>query len=464
MAPAESKKTKTTVGVTDDDILAYTVGKDTELDRVLVACDCIGTAAHVTMLSRMPGEARVVSKKDAQAVIAELVKIVGSARRGKFNITVRDQDVHMAVERVLTRELGDLGRRVHTGRSRNDQVAVDLRLFAKERLPAMADTAALLARELIKMAERHAAVPMVGRTHLQPAMPSSVGLWAAAHAESLLDDILLLIDAHALNDQCPLGAAAGYGVPLPVDRELVAELLGFSRPCQTVLYAITARGKIEAVILSAMVQVMLTLSRLAEDLVLFTMPEFGYFELPDEFCTGSSIMPQKKNPDVLELMRARAHTMIGRLTSVLGVVSGLPSGYQRDVQETKEPYLEGMASAEASLRIALPIVKGLRVNREKLVNGFTGGVFATDRALELVRDGKPFRDAYNEVKADLSELESADPYRAIAEKMSLGDTAGIPFDLFKKRITHARQWARAETRVFERAAGKVLGISYPDAL
>ena len=258
------------------------------------------------MLSRMPVKPPVLSPADCKKVIAALKNIIAQAKKGAFKITLADQDVHLAVERTLTAKLGDLGKKVHTGRSRNDQVAVDLRLYAKEQILCAIGEAAALAAALLDFAKKHAADPMVGRTHMQPAMPSSVGLWASAHAESLLDDVALLMAAYELNDQCPLGSAASYGVPLPIDRQLVSDLLGFSRPVHNVLYANNARGKMESVILLAMGQVMLTLSRLAQDLILFTMPEFGYFTLPAAFCTGSSIMPQKRNPDVLELVRGKA--------------------------------------------------------------------------------------------------------------------------------------------------------------
>ncbi|NCC53095.1 MAG: argininosuccinate lyase, partial [Spartobacteria bacterium] len=392
MAKAKQKQ-QTTVGQIDAEVLAYTAGRDAELDRALIEADCLGSAAHVTMLSRIPVQPPLFSASECKAVIAELVAILKEARNGAFKITVRDQDVHLAVERTLTRKLGVLGKRIHTGRSRNDQVAVDLRLYARTQLIDAVREAADLADSLVKFARRHADIPMVGRTHLQPAMPSSVALWATAHAESLLEDVMMLINAYELNDQCPLGAAASYGVPLPLDREMTAALLGFSRPCQNVLYAVTARGKMESIILSALSQVMLTLSRLAEDMILYSMPEFGYFTLPKEYCTGSSIMPQKNNPDVPELVRARASRVLADMMAVFSVVKSLPSGYNRDVQETKEPLMTGMDTTRASLRIMGRLTQGLKANRKNLCAAFTPEVFATDRAIELVAGGMPFRDA-----------------------------------------------------------------------
>ena len=284
---------KTMVGTVDPAVLEYTAGKDVTLDIGLVEVDCIGTAAHVAMLAELPVESIRFTPQERDAITAELVAIIHTSRAGKFEITAEDQDVHLAVERRLTAALGSLGKRVHTARSRNDQVALDLRLFAKGALLQLMEEICGLARVFVTLAQRYKRMPMVGRTHLQPAMPSSVALWATAHAESLLDDLELVQAAYHTNDRSPLGSAAGYGVPLPIDRQLTSDLLDFERPIHNVLYASNARGKCESVILDACAQVMSTLSRLAEDVVLYTMPEFGYFVLPREYCTGSSIMPQK---------------------------------------------------------------------------------------------------------------------------------------------------------------------------
>ncbi len=454
-----SAKRKTTVGEIDAEVLAYTAGHDIELDLHLVEADCIGSAAHVAMLSRMPVKPRLISAAECERIIAELGKIMETARKGAFSITLEDQDVHLAVERVLTEKLGDLGKKVHTGRSRNDQVALDLRLYAKQQLlDAIAESAGL-ADVLLQFARTHLTVPMVGRTHMQPAMPSSVGLWASAYAEDLLDDVALLVSAYDLNDQCPLGSAASYGVPLPIDRELVAELLGFSRPVHNVLYANNARGKMESVILSAMTQVMLTLSRLAQDLILFTMPEFNYFVLPAAFCTGSSIMPQKRNPDVLELVRAKASKVLSGFVCVADLVKGTPSGYNRDLQEAKGPFMKGIAMTRSSLRIMKRLVAGTTVNRDALLAAFTPDVFAADRALERVAEGMPFRDAYHHVKEHLDELKSIDPQQAIARKKHLGAPAGLDLPMLASRVKGATSFARDKEQDFAKAVKRLMGRS-----
>ena len=452
---------KTTVGSIDSSVLDFTAGSDLQLDLALVKADCIGTAAHVTMLSRMPVRPRVITGAECRHVIRELGAIMQRAANGQFSISLDDQDVHLAVERILTAKLGDLGKKVHTGRSRNDQVAVDLRLFAREELIGTVAEALTLASVLIRFAQRHVDVPMVGRTHMQPAMPSSVGLWASAHAESLLDDVSLMMAVYELNDQCPLGSAASYGVPLPIDRALCSSLLGFSRPVHNVLYANNARGKIESLILSALSQVMLSLSRLSHDMMLYTMPEFGYFTLPAEYGTGSSIMPQKNNPDVVELVRARVARVMACEMAVMEIARGLPSGYNRDLQETKGPFMEGLATTRACLRSMAQMTDRMQVNVPELLKGFSPGVFATDRALELVAKGMPFRDAYHYIKANLGELESMDAVKSVHQKTHLGAPAGLDFGWYNHRVMAGIEWQSAEWAGHCRAVSKLMGVKYP---
>jgi argininosuccinate lyase len=454
-------KQKTTVGTIDNEVLAFTAGRDVELDQALVTVDCIGTAAHVTMLSRMPLKPKLITVEERKQVIAGLVEIIGLAQQGKFKIQLADQDVHLAVERTLTKQLGDLGKKIHTCRSRNDQVAVDLRLYAKEQILQTLEEAAGLVGALTAFGKKHEKVPMVGRTHMQPGMPSSVGLWATAHAESLLDDCVALINAYELNDQSPLGSAASYGVPLPIDRQLTSDLLGFARPTHNVLYANNGRGKMESIVLSAMGQVMLTLSRLAQDFMLFTMPEFDYFKLPAEYCTGSSIMPQKQNPDVCELVRAKASRVKAAELGVYDLIKGSPTGYNRDLQEAKELFMEGIATTRACLRILAPMVKGTKVNKQKLIDGFSPDVFATDRALELVGEGMPFRDAYHHVKENLHELEAIDPSEAILLKTHVGAPLGLDWGYFKDRTAAVLETVREERKTYHNAVYRLLGVAYP---
>jgi len=452
-----SENKKTIVGKINPDVLSFTVGLDPVLDLNLAVWDCIGTAAHVTMLSKMKVKPAILSTTDKDKVIKALNEIIAEAKQGGFTITEADQDVHLAVERRLTERLGELGRKVHTGRSRNDQVAVDIRLHVRDELLGMTGEVATLAEELVTFGKRHEKLPMVGRTHLQPAMPSSVGVWATGYAEALLDDLILVDAAYTFNDRCPLGSAAGYGVPLPIDRDLTAKLLGFSDSHHNVFHASNMRVKNEAILLSACGQLMLTLSRMAEDLILFSMPEFGYFVLPPEVCTGSSIMPQKYNPDVLELIRAKTAVVLGLGSAANNLLKSLPGGYNRDLQESKALYMEGLRVTRASLRIMSLMAKSLDVNADRLRAGFTPGVFATDTALELVAGGMPFRDAYQHVRSNLDALASEDPDKAIAKKTHLGSTAGLDFNLYRARIRHARQWTGLHKKKSATAFKKLMG-------
>jgi len=448
-------KQKTTVGTINDETLTFTAGRDVELDYALIEVDCIGTAAHVTMLSEMPIRPKMITKTERNKVVKALSEIIDQAHQNKFKIRLADQDVHLAVERTLTKKLGDLGKKIHTGRSRNDQVAVDLRLYAKQQILETLQEATALILALISFGKKHEKIPMVGRTHMQPGMPSSVGLWATAHAESLLDDCVGLINAYRLNDQCPLGSAASYGVPLPLDRQQTSDLLGFSRPTHNVLYANNGRGKMESLVLGAMSQVMLSLSRLAQDFMIFTMPEFDYFKLPSEFCTGSSIMPQKSNPDVCELIRAKATRVKTAELGVYDLIKGSPTGYNRDLQEAKELFMEGINTTRSCLRILTPMMKGTKVNKNKLLVGFSPDVFATDRALELVAQGMPFRDAYNYVKQHLEELNQIDPTQAIQLKTHLGAPLGLDWDYFKNRVTGVKEIIKKENTQFTRRIKKL---------
>ena len=452
---------KTLVGEIDPAVLAYTAGEDVHLDRVLVEVDCIGTAAHVTMLSEMPLSTPLFSSAEKDQVIAVLIEVIRAHRQGHFQIAEADQDVHLAVERTLTAALGDLGKRVHTGRSRNDQVAVDLRLFAKEQLLSILQETATFATVLLRFAEQHKEVPMAGRTHLQPAMPSTLGLWASAHAESLLDDLELLQEVYRQNNRSPLGSAAGYGVPLPIQRGRTSDLLGFARPIHNVLYASMARGRCENVILMALSQVMLSVGRLAEDMILYVMPEFGYFRLPSAYCTGSSIMPQKQNPDVFELARARSSGVLSCAMRVSGILKGLPGGYQRDLQETKAPFMEGLRLTYDTVKVLQPLMSSLEVNESALRAGCVAGIFATDRALELVAEGLPFRDAYDRVKAEPDALEGRDPVMAAMQKQHEGAPGGLDFAAMQERAESTIDFVNRETVCYNDKISTLLGIGYP---
>ena len=448
----------------DADVLTYTVGEDPVLDLALAKWDCMGTAAHVTMLSEMKGLKRpIVTKAEAAQVRKALARIVERAEKGKFAIRVDDQDVHMAVERLLTEELGDLGKKVHTGRSRNDQVAVDVRLHMKSEVLQTEKEVCALAAELCSFGFDAGPIPLVGRTHLQPAMPSTVEMWATGHAEMIIDQLANFEAAYALADLNPLGSAAGYGVPLPLDRARTTKLLGFSRTLHNCFGASMARGECEASLLSALAQLMCVLSRLAEDLILFSMPEFGYFKLPRAYCTGSSIMPQKFNPDVLELMRSKAAQVLGLQTAALSMMHAMPGGYNRDLQDSKGLYMKGLDITRTTLRILQKVVAGVSVNAENCRKAFSPGVYATDVALQMVAEGKPWRDAYHEVRDEFaalydgrpSHVSNLDPDEVVMAKTHEGTTGGIDLGLYNRRCKAALDAIAKRMKAMEDAKKKL---------
>ena len=424
----------------DSTMEAFTVGQDYLLDRALIEPDILGSIAHAQMLRSIG----ILSDEEFEHLRVELVEILSRAERGAFEIAREDEDVHTAVENALTQTLGEAGRKIHTARSRNDQVLVDLRMYTRTRLLEIEANLLETAGALTAFAAEHQAVPMPGRTHMQLAMPSSVGLWAAAFAEALLDDLELLKTAYRLNNRCPLGAAASYGVPLPIDRRMVSELLGFDAVQNNVLYTNNSRGKIETVVLFALAQATEDLSRLSNDLILFSTPEFGYFTLPEEYCAGSSIMPQKRNPDPLELIRARSATVLAQMHRTLMILRNLPSGYNRDLQESKPPLMEGFDIADASLTVLRMIVEHLQVNRDTLTRACVPELFATDAALDLVQQGIPFRDAYRQVSQNLDALTARDPQDAIRARSHLGGPGNLGLDQLTSKIEHEREQIERE--------------------
>jgi argininosuccinate lyase len=409
----------------DSLIEAFTVADDPIIDVRLVNADCVASIAHATMLCSVG----ILSKVDRDALCKELGVIIDLNSEGRFSIQRSDEDVHTAIENHLVQVLGDAGKRIHAGRSRNDQVLTALRLWNRGFLFSFQRACLALAERLLDFAQSNTKTPMVGRTHMQTAMPSSVGLWAAAYAEELLDDVALARGAFVITDCCPLGSAASYGVPLPLDRQLVSDLLGFARVQNNVLYANNSRGKFEAITLEAVEHTALTLSRLAQDLILFSLPEFGYFTLPQELCSGSSIMPQKRNPDGLELVRARAAGIAADLQAVKSVVHALPSGYNRDFQETKGPFFRGCETGLACVRVMDLTVERLIVNADRLRSAFTPDIFATDKALEMVAQGVPFREAYRKVGTDLAALLDRDPVDAIGKRTSIGAPGNLRLEV-----------------------------------
>lgn len=439
----------------DELVEEFTVGQDYVLDMRLVPADCLASMAHARMLASIG----VIAQEESTALQRELGAIIRDHRDGRFVVSRSDEDCHTAIENRLTLRIGEGGKKIHTGRSRNDQVIAALRLYSRSVLLALASDMLALVSSLSSFATANRAVPLPGRTHMQPAMPSSVGLWAAAFAEELLDDLSILWSAYRLNDQSPLGSAASYGVPLPLDREMVAELLGFHQVQNNVLYVNNSRGKFESIVLDALDQCGLTLGKMAQDLILFSMPEFRYFNLPRELCSGSSIMPQKRNPDALELVRSRSAAISACSYQIKTTIRSLPSGYNRDFQDTKEPFLRALDIARGSVRIMSLTVGKLEVDENRLEAAFTPEIFATDAAFDLVRGGKSFRDAYREIGLNLEELRSRDPREAIGRRTSSGMSGNLGIERIEAATERFGNTLAAERLRVEAAQSALAGFS-----
>ncbi|MBM4357534.1 MAG: argininosuccinate lyase [Deltaproteobacteria bacterium] len=416
-------------GVSDAEMMRYTARDDWRLDQALLPFDLRATRAHVRGLARIG----VVSSDELGTLEAGLDELDERYASGDFQVTPADEDCHSAIEAALVSALGEAGKKVHTGRSRNDQVLVALRLFEKNALDALLDATRSGALALLDLAEREAMTPMPGYTHLQRAVPSSVGLWAAGVAESLLDAREALHGARAQCDRCPLGTAAGYGVNLTLDREGVARELGFADLCLNPVAAQASRGAVEVAVLTAAWQVMTAIRRFAWDLSLFTTAEFAFVRLDEALTTGSSIMPNKRNPDVVELMRAACGVVQGAIAELMGMLS-LPSGYQRDLQLTKAPLLRGLDEALATARMVPRVVAGMTLDRERMRAALSPDCFATDRAVELALAGVPFRDAYRQVAKEIATLDAGDADRSLRERTSPGACGDLRLDALRARL------------------------------
>lgn len=375
---------------------SFTVGRDFLTDISLVPWDCYGSAAHARGLAKIG----IITDQELAALLGGLSKILEKSQCGEFPILPSQEDCHTAIEDFLVKDIGETGKKIHAGRSRNDQVLTAIKLFSKAHGFVIQEQCCELAETLMNFAKKNP-VQLPGYTHMQKAMPSSIPLWAESYGELLLDSASHLGSVRELIDTSPLGSAAGYGVTLPLDRGYTSQLLGFDRVQNNVIAAQSSRGKNEAALISALALIMLDLGKLAADLLFFSQQELGYLSLPERFCTGSSIMPQKKNPDVLELMRAKAKVVANLHAQVLSIASDLPSGYNRDLQLTKEPLFQAFEIVGSALTIMKAMVPGLTVNKERCEQAMTQELYAADAANELVGKGMPFRDAYREIKQKL---------------------------------------------------------------
>jgi argininosuccinate lyase len=440
----------------DRRMLAYTIADDLVWDARLLRWDVLGSLGHIEGLHA----ARLLSSREHARLRAGLRGALAAIDRGRLRIGPGHEDVHSAVEDWLTRRLPGVGERLHTGRSRNDQVACDLRLCLKAALLELQGSALDLVDALLDFAARHRNVLWPGYTHQRRAMPSSAGLWALAFAEGLLDTAETLPALWATLDRSPLGSAAGYGAPLPLRRELVARVLGFRGPEHAVTAVQNGRGKLEAAVLFWCSQLGHELGKLAQDVVLLSAEEFGFLAIPGALATGSSIMPHKRNPDLFELTRARAAALDGDLAAVLHLKAKLPSGYHRDFQLLKEPLFRGLDRSADMLAMMVYAVPRLAVDRGRSAAALRGGTLATDEVMRRVERGRAFRLAYREVAAQVAAgAPLAEPTSAqvIARRRATGNLGNLGLSEVRSRVRRARRWAEGERRRFERAMTRLAG-------
>ncbi|MBI3379983.1 argininosuccinate lyase [Candidatus Gottesmanbacteria bacterium] len=372
---------------------AFETKDDLVLDQRLVKYDCLGSLAHAKMLNTIG----ILTLEELKLLNKGLNEILKLDKKGQFQLVQGDEDIHTKIENYLTENFGEVGKKIHTGRSRNDQVLTAIRLFIKDKLTGIVSEVELLQKSFKDYSKKYSHIQMPGYTHMQKAMPSSVGLWAESFADGLTDDLKQLQTAFDIANQSPLGSGAGYGLPFDVKREFTAKLLGFAKVQENALYCQNSRGKFEASILSAFISILQTINKFAQDVLLFTTSEFGFFTVDETLTTGSSIMPQKKNIDLAELLRSKIHLVLGNYVAIVSLSANLPSGYNRDLQDSKKPLFESIEITLNSLKMSSVLLSGLYPVPVKLKAAMTNELYAAQDALKLAKKGIPFRSAYKKI-------------------------------------------------------------------
>ncbi|MFA8436070.1 MAG: argininosuccinate lyase [Marinifilaceae bacterium] len=412
----------------DKKIEQFTVGMDRELDLQLAAFDILGSLAHIEMLESIG----LLEKKELKMIQEELRKIYSSIKNETFVIEDDIEDVHSQIEYLLTQELGDVGKKIHSGRSRNDQVLLDLKLFTRNKLEEIVREARSLFDLLQEKSQNYKDVLMPGYTHLQVAMPSSFGLWFGAYAESITDDLMVLQAAYKVVNQNPLGSGAGYGSSFPLDRQMTTDLLGFDNLSYNVVYAQMGRGKMEFTVLSALANLASTLGKLAMDACLYNGQNFNFLSFPDHLTTGSSIMPHKKNPDVFEMIRAHANALQMLPAQIQAVTSNLPSGYHRDYQLTKEFFMPAFDKLIACIEMTREMLQEVKINKDIVSDEKYKYLFTVEEVNRLVLEGIPFRDAYKEVAKTVEKGEFQ--YKGDADYVHEGSIGNLCNDKINQKM------------------------------
>lgn len=426
------------------EIEQFTIGRDREMDLYLAKYDVLGSMAHITMLQTIG----LLETEELSVLLKELRNIYNEVEQGNFVIEEGVEDVHSQVELMLTRRLGDVGKKIHSGRSRNDQVLVDLKLFIRQQIKDIAQLTQDLFEELIAQSDRYKAVLMPGYTHLQVAMPSSFGLWFGAYAESLVDDMQYLLAAWKVTNRNPLGSAAGYGSSFPLNRQLTTDLLGFDTMDYNVVYAQMGRGKTERNVAFSLASIAGTIAKMAFDACMFSNQNFAFVKLPDNCTTGSSIMPHKKNPDVFELTRAKCNKLQALPQTITLIMNNLPSGYFRDLQIIKEAFLPAFDELKDCLKMSAYIINKMKVNENILDNPIYDNMFSVEEVNRLAANGMPFRDAYKKVGLDI-EAGAFSPDRNIhhTHEGSIGNLCNEHITALMKQVADDFHFERMEEAV-----------------
>lgn len=424
----------------------FETGDDLILDKYMVEADAYGSFAHAFMLSTIG----LLTKKELADIQRGLLKIFELNKKGKFNLEFGEEDIHTKIENFLTQTIGEAGKKIHAGRSRNDQILLDMRIYTKAELLKIWGGLLNLTSVMVDLSEKYSNIPMPGYTHMQKAMPSSVGMWFGAFAESLSDDIKVLKMAFDLNDQSPLGSGAGYGVSLRLNRKLVADFLGFKKVQTNSLYCQNSRGKIESIVVFSLLQIVFDISKLASDVLLFTTSEFNFFEVDESLFTGSSIMPHKRNVDIAELLRSKVNIMQGYFIQVFATAVNLPSGYNRDFQDIKRPLIESINLIKNVIDISGILVKNIKPKKEILIKSMTPELYTVHVAYQMVKDGTPFREAYRKIEDSIGDILPFNPHEVLRMSKHIGGTANLRNGLIKKDLVKHRRDFLRETKNYDK--------------
>lgn len=436
----------------DTFIESFETRDDILVDQKLAKFDMWGSIAHAKMLTKIG----ILSETELAKIIGGLLEIIDLLNQNNFKLQPGDEDIHTKIENFLTEKYGEVGKKIHTGRSRNDQVLTASRLFTKEKLFYIWKELLDSLQSFYVYAKKYEFIPMPGYTHTQKAMPSSVGMWASSFVESFMDDLSLLENAYLLNDKSPLGSAAGYGVPLNLDREYTAKLLGFKSVQINSLYCQNSRGKIEGAVIASLVSLLSTINKFSTDVVLFTSSEFNYFNVARKLCSGSSIMPQKKNVDIAELLRSKVHIVLGHYQQVMSLSTNLASGYNRDLQDTKKPLIDSLEITQDTLKAVIILINNLKPNEHSMKQALTSEIFSTHYALDLVAKGAPFREAYQIVGKGVKEHPN-NIDEILKKSTHIGGTGNLCLVQFEDKITQKKQVYQETKENYQLAIKNLIG-------